>query len=220
YLVAMQTAADAGNSTSYPSALSLVESTANKLSTSGFGQFGKLQPAGGFNGCGVDLFATQENSNDGTTTTSGANSPLSLNPDVSNNIYSFDTVATFDVGPFVNMSAMPFIGDIPGVGKPARLTLSASRIIEHPESIADSGFGSQTGPPAGGSGPIGSMPNPGNPPPGGGGPGPTIIPPGAVTPPPGGVMPPTITPPAPPSTNPGPPQVYPPPGGGPTNIGK
>jgi len=215
YLVAGQTAISAGNSASYPSALDQVQSTANMLATSGFGQFARLQPVGGFNGCGVDLYTTQTSIASSNVATSGPNMPLSVDPDTTNNLYSYDTVATFDVGPFVDMSAMPFIGGIPGVGKPARLTFTASRNIEHPDALSGIG-GVGSGPPVGGGGP--TIPNPG--------PGPEVLPPGSG---PG-----TTTPNDPPAAEPGstpvrppgvvsaPPEVYPDPGGGggPTQTGQ
>ncbi|MCA9804612.1 MAG: hypothetical protein KC777_21730 [Cyanobacteria bacterium HKST-UBA02] len=223
YFVAGQTAISAGNAASYPSALDQVQSTANTLVSSGFGQFAKLQPVGGYNGCGVDLYTTQTSVNSSNVTTSGPNTPLAVNPDTSNNLYSYDTIATYDVGPFVNMSAMPFIGGIPGVGKPARLTFSASRNIEHPDALT--GIGSISNPPAGGSGPGGgggmTLPNPG------GGGGPTFGPPlggGGAT---GGGGTPNTGPGTPPSGDPGiiappvsePPPIKPDPGGGPTQAG-
>ncbi|MBK9142365.1 MAG: hypothetical protein IPM23_07715 [Candidatus Melainabacteria bacterium] len=183
YFVAGQTAISAGNAASYASALDQVQSTANTLTSSGFGQFARLQPVGGYNGCGVDLYTTQTSVTSSNVVTSEPNTPLAVNPDTSNNLYSYDTVATYDVGPFVNMGAMPFIGGIPGVGRPARLTFSASRNIEHPDGLT--GIGSVSNPPAGGSDPpsggIGvTTPNPG------GGGGPTVIPPGSGGGPTGG----------------------------------
>lgn len=224
YFVAGQTAISAGNAASYPSALDQVQSTANTLASSGFGQFAKLQPVGGYNGCGVDLYTTQTSVTSSNVTTSGPNTPLAVNPDTSNNLYSYDTVATYDVGPFVNMGAMPFIGGIPGVGKPARLTFNASRNIEHPDGLT--GIGSVSNPPAGGSGPSAGGGGMTTPNPGGGG-GPTVIPPGSGGGPTGGggstpngtpvPGPGPITPPAS-----GPPAVHPDPGGGggPTMAGQ
>ncbi|MGD9679910.1 MAG: hypothetical protein AB7W16_01890 [Candidatus Obscuribacterales bacterium] len=217
YFVAGQTAISAGNAASYPSALDQVQSTANTLVSSGFGQFAKLQPVGGYNGCGVDLYTTQTSVNSSNVTTSGPNTPLAVNPDTSNNLYSYDTVATYDVGPFVNMSAMPFIGGIPGVGKPARLTFSASRNIEHPDGLT--GIGSTVGGGGGPSGPPGGGGGLDRPDPGTGG-GPTFGPPaggGGTTG--GGGTPNTDPDPgiiAPPASEP--PTIKPDPGGGPTTA--
>lgn len=165
YLLAKESAGKAGNSTTYADALSAAESAAVQIASSGFGQFAKLKPVAGYNGSGIDLYVSDTNISSMSTNTYGPNNPPPIAVDTSTDVYTYDVRATFDMGPFVNMGEVPFVKDVPGVGKPARLSFLASSAAEHPEGIGTGvgpvagGGTSTTGPPGGGLGrPVTSPP--------------------------------------------------------------
>ncbi|HMX47778.1 MAG TPA: hypothetical protein PKC93_17600, partial [Candidatus Obscuribacter sp.] len=57
--LAQNSAVQASNSSTYAQALQEMSNSANQTKSSGIGQFAKLAPVGGFNGCGCDLFITE-----------------------------------------------------------------------------------------------------------------------------------------------------------------
>ena len=147
YLIAKQCATKAGDSATFGDALISAEAAAFDLYDGGFGKFANLVPVDGFNYSGMDLYITDTNINSNVSTRHGPNTPfvpVAVNPN--EHLYTYDAVCTYDVGPFMNLHAIPFIGDVPGVGVPARLTFTASRNIEHPEGLQQM-FASDSGPP-------------------------------------------------------------------------
>lgn len=136
YLIARQCAAKAGDSTTFGEALISSEAAAYDLWGGGFGAFANLVPIGGFNNSGVDIFIVDTNINTNVSRRYGPNTPFvtrTRNPD--EHLYAYEAVATYDVGPFMNLHSVPWIGDVPGVGRPARLSFRAARNIEHPEGL-------------------------------------------------------------------------------------
>lgn len=187
YLISKQCASKAAASATFPQALVASQDAANNLITGGFGKFANLTPIGGYNGSGVDIYITETNIATNVSTKNGPNTSLVSNPvDTNQYLYSYDAVVTCDVGPFMNMNGVPFIGSVPGIGVPARLTYTASENVEHPEDLtvgASGGGGPGTGP-GDSDGPPGTV-APGGP--GGGGPiGGGEIPTDGTVPPTGG----------------------------------
>jgi hypothetical protein len=136
YLMTVQCAGGAGASTTWTDALSAMDREAVIFANSGFGKFANLQPVGGHNGTGTDLYLIE--------TSLAANNVLAYGPNTggptplnsNNNVYEYQVRSTFDVGPFVNMSQMPWIGNVPGVGRPARLSFVAHRNCEFTDGLA------------------------------------------------------------------------------------
>lgn len=164
YLISKQCASKAGQSTTFQNALESATNAALELESGGFGKFAGLVPVGGFNNSGMDLYITDTNISTNQSTRYGPNTPSvppPSNPD--EHLYSYDAVVTFDVGPMVNLHSVPWIGNVPGVGVPARMSYTASSNVEHPEGllslVAETGGG--VGPSNGGpidGGPIGGPP--------------------------------------------------------------
>lgn len=147
YLIAKQCAAKAGDSPTFGEALVSSEAAAYDLWGGGFGSFANLVPIGGFNNSGVDLFIVDTNINTNVSRRFGPNTPFivrAANPD--DHLYAYEAVATYDVGPFMNLHSVPWIGEVPGVGRPARLSFRAARNIEHPEGLQQN-IESGSGPP-------------------------------------------------------------------------
>lgn len=141
YLLTVECAGRAGTAATFEDALTSMERTSNEISSSGFGRFGKLQPIAGYSGSGTNLFINVTRLNNGGTLVYGPNLPYAGIIDKSNRVYEYQVRSTFDVGPFVNLSLFPFIGDVPGVGKPARLSFVANRTVEFADGLAMGGNG-------------------------------------------------------------------------------
>lgn len=157
YIMAVECATKAGNATNFQDALASAQTSANSYAASGFGQFAKLTPVGGYNGSGMDLYVTDTNINTNVSTTNGPNTPfVSSAIDPSTYLYSYDAKVNYNVGPFMNMGAVPWIGGVPGIGVPAQLSFTVSRNVEHPETLiaggGGGGGGAGGGPMTGGTG--------------------------------------------------------------------
>lgn len=158
YLTAKQCASSAGSSQTFSDALSSSETTARTIAANGFGQFAKVQPVGGFNGSGMDLYTVNTDLNTLVSNVQGPNTPYVGIVDADRNTYEYQTVVTYDVGPFLNLSALPFVGGVPGVGSPARLSATAQ---SHVENLIGLNPGGGLNPNLGGGGPTFGRPNPG-----------------------------------------------------------
>lgn len=136
YLMTVQCAGGAGASTTWNDALSAMDREAVIFANSGFGKFANLQPVGGHNNTGTDLYLIETSLAGNNVLSYGPNTggPAALNSN--NNVYEYQVRSTFDVGPFVNMSQMPWIGNVPGVGRPARLSFVAHRNCEFTDDLA------------------------------------------------------------------------------------
>lgn len=158
YLTAKQCASSAGSSQTFNDALSSSETTARTIAANGFGQFAKVQPVGGFNGSGMDLYTVNTDLNTLVSNVQGPNTPYVGIVDADRNTYEYQTVVTYDVGPFLNLSSLPFVGGVPGVGSPARLSATAQ---SHVENLIGLNPGGGVNPNLGGGGPTFGRPNPG-----------------------------------------------------------
>ncbi|MBX9667840.1 MAG: hypothetical protein K2X93_09495 [Candidatus Obscuribacterales bacterium] len=135
YLCAKQCASRASTQNTFSEALAVVQTESDTFVQSGFGKFAKLVKNGGYNGSGVDLSVVSVDINSGTVTNHSKNVPLGslATPDTST--YEYKVEATYDVGPFMNLSNLPFIGSVPGLGLPATLTFNTTASAEFPEGL-------------------------------------------------------------------------------------
>ena len=132
-----QCAVQASNATSYQQALVEMKTQANTIAGSGIGQFAKLAPVGGFQGCGADLWLTETDINTKVVKQYGPNTGLTGGPaDPTNKIYEYTVRTSYNVGPFLNLASFPFIGDVPLVGKAVLVSTSSSRSEEHDDSLS------------------------------------------------------------------------------------
>ncbi|MGH9550549.1 MAG: hypothetical protein ACRD3W_14310, partial [Terriglobales bacterium] len=67
------------------------------------------------------------------------NTPVPPPIDTSTWVYECTATVKCTVGPLINLSFVPWIGLIPGLGKPAIICLSASRAAEYPRGLAGKG---------------------------------------------------------------------------------
>ncbi len=142
YFITTYSAIQAATQTNYDSALASATANCNQLMKSGFATWVKMQPVGGFAGSGMNLYVEERDTTDSTSRTVGPNTPVPAPIDTTKKVYEFTADCTYEVGPFVNMSAFPGLNQIPFLGRAARLHCSASRAAEHPEGLT--GYGTLT----------------------------------------------------------------------------
>jgi hypothetical protein len=154
FLITRNAAAAAATSSNYGTALTAVQNAVSTGLSSGLGQFSKLSANGGSTSAGWDLYIISTSLSGGANQVYGPDTPLLTAPDPSNFIYEYRVVSNFTVQPFVNMSAVPFIGSVPVVGSAIPFTSCAERAVEDPSGlgvgVVASG-GGDTGPAPGGS---------------------------------------------------------------------
>ena len=141
---ATQAAARAASATNFPDAVEAAMSENYGITYGGLGRFARLSPQGGLGGTGIDLYVHASNINNGQVKIYGPNAAVSDPIDSTANVYEYCARASFDVGPLVNLSFVPFVNQIPGVGRPFRLGYSAFRAAEFSDGL--SGTGSATSP--------------------------------------------------------------------------
>jgi hypothetical protein len=134
-MIAQQTATAAAASTSYSQGLTAMQTTANNLQATGFAKFAKLVPVGGFSSCGCDLYVARTDITSQAITSFGPNTPMPAPIDSTKYIYEYQVKATYQILPFVNMSGVPFIGAVPGLGAPASVQYAGSRAVEYPDGL-------------------------------------------------------------------------------------
>lgn len=135
-LLGTQCAVDAANASSYPDALTKVQTRANSIASSGMGRFAKMVPIGGFNGCGVNVFITETDINTKAVVEYGPNTKMTAAYDPSNKIYEYTIRTNFNIGPFMSLGAIPFIGGIPMIGVPTPVSTATHRAVEHSEALS------------------------------------------------------------------------------------
>ncbi len=135
-LLGTQCAVDAANASSYPDALSKVQSRANSIVTSPMGRFAKMAPIGGYLGCGVNVFIVETDINTNVVKEYGPNTKMTAAYDPTNKIYEYVIRTNFNIGPFMSLGAIPWIGGIPMIGVPTPVSTAAHRAVEHSEAIS------------------------------------------------------------------------------------
>lgn len=133
--IASQCVAKAGQATTYSAALSQAAQEAQRLQASGFATIGNLKPVGGFLDSGVNLYVHESEVNSTNTKTYGPNTVMTGPINTTKNVYQYAATFNCDVSPFASLSAVPFLKDIPGVGKPARMNYTARKTIEYPQGL-------------------------------------------------------------------------------------
>jgi len=131
-------AADAANSTTFEEALINVKKRSLSMLDSSLAKFAKIKPQGGYQGCGVDIFiATTKLSDPNAGQFYGPNSglPANVTANSATDIYEYTVRSSFDVGPLMDLSGVPLVGNLPLIGKPVNLSNQASRAAEHVDAL-------------------------------------------------------------------------------------
>lgn len=138
-MIGNQTVQAAANSSGYAQALSAMNICAVNLANSGFGKFAKLTANGGYNGSGADLYVIETKLTSNATTTHGPNVGVKTPIDPVANVYEYQVRVSYTIMPFINMSAIPLVNAIPGVGQPTVLNWHSHSNVEYPEGLVASG---------------------------------------------------------------------------------
>jgi len=137
-MIASQTVQAAANSSAASQALTSMQSAADKIRNSAFGKFAKLAPIGGFNGCGAELYVVRTDFKTNANTTYGPLTASSLVPapiDSNQFVYEYQVRVSYSVTPFINMSGIPFVSSVPGVGAPSNIQWAAHSQVEYPDGL-------------------------------------------------------------------------------------
>ena len=124
--------------TDYDASLAAIELESSRLNSSGFANFMHLHPRGGYHATGTDLFvyavdlARWSNHPCSSDQTRLCTPPI----DTSATIYEVQARETYDVGPFVSLASVPFLGDVPALGKPVQFTVNWNRTSEFPQGLS------------------------------------------------------------------------------------
>lgn len=136
YLAAKQAASRASTQSTFTEALNVVQQESAYFQSSGFGKFAKLSPIGGAGGSGIDLsVVATPYGGAGTATEYTVNTPIPVTADPDANTYEYKVRARFNVGPFMDLSSIPWIGSVPGLGPPAPMNFVATGSAEFPEGL-------------------------------------------------------------------------------------
>jgi hypothetical protein len=134
-LLAHESASRAANQRKYSDSLNGMEQTTMTFLTQGFAKFAKLKPVGGYVGMGTDLYVDAINFRNNKRMPFGPNTAVTPPVDVSNCVYECRVVAHYEVGPVLDLSFVPLLGMVPGIGKPVLFNFSASRAAEYPMGL-------------------------------------------------------------------------------------
>lgn len=134
-LAAFQGVKRASTAYSLDEAKQSVATEAANISNNPLGIFSHMQPVGGYNQAGADLYFEVTDIATKDTKVYGPNVGIPAPVDTKANIYECSSKVCFDVGPLLNMGAIPGLAAIPAVGAPARMTYDWKRSVEHPESL-------------------------------------------------------------------------------------
>lgn len=143
FLITNQAARQAASQPTFNDALAAMLNESGTLAQWGISRFAKLKPVGGYQGSGTDLYILATNYSTSQMTRIGPNKPVPPPVDSSTFVYEYCVPGTFDVGPMVDMSSVPFLGTVPGLGPPARICTTSDRVVEHPEGLGAVSTGSQ-----------------------------------------------------------------------------
>lgn len=66
-----------------------------------------------------------------------ASNPIDPPVNTGNSVYQYVVTGAYDVSPLFNFSVLPFLKDVPALGKPVPVTYISAATVEHPEGLKD-----------------------------------------------------------------------------------
>jgi len=135
FLATNDFAAKAATQPDYASALNSMASEAFQFQSNTLAQFVRMVPAGGYTGCGNDLYVLATNIGSGGVISSPPDQPLAQSINTTTALYELQVKSVYSVEPLVSLAALPLLGNVPGLGQAVTLTFSASRPVEHPGGL-------------------------------------------------------------------------------------
>jgi hypothetical protein len=137
YLAANQTASQVAVQQTYAKSLTTMQSELSDFLSNGFGAWLRMKPVAGYNRCGGNLSTIVTNFRQQGATTFGPNTPVPGPIDPTTYLYECSVQVTVQVPPLVNLSSLPFLAQVQGLGQPAVLTFVANRLSEHPYGLCN-----------------------------------------------------------------------------------
>ncbi|HEY9776799.1 MAG TPA: hypothetical protein V6C81_23755 [Planktothrix sp.] len=134
-LLADQSVARAASHQRYDTALSAMTSEAQGLLSTGFASFSKMKPIGGNRQTGADLYIVATNYKTNSIRWFEPDSPVTGPIDPSTYLYECTVKTHYQVGPTISFQGVPYLGNVPGLGKPFQLDFQASRPAEYPMGL-------------------------------------------------------------------------------------
>jgi hypothetical protein len=141
-MVSQSCAVDAANSATFNEALVNVKKRALSMVDSGLGKLAKLKPVGGYEHCGINLYiATTNVANPNRGQLYGPNLglPAGTAANAATDIYEYTVRSSFAVGPFMDLSHIPLVSNLPLVGQPATVEITTNRVAEHTDGLTAEG---------------------------------------------------------------------------------
>lgn len=138
-LLSHQAASRAAAQQNFSEALTYMQEDAMTFLASGFANLNKMRPSGGYQNCGLELYTVATDFHTKKVATFGPNTPLPRPPSVLDEVYEFRCNASYEVGPFISMSMIPGLAQVPGLGRSVVLTACANRALEHPDALSTNG---------------------------------------------------------------------------------
>ena len=132
YLATNDLVAKAATQSGYSGALNTMADEAYSFQANGLAHFVKMTPEGGYTGCGDDLYVVTTNIATGTVTSSAPDMPMTAPVNTAANMYELSVKSSYTLAPLVNLSSVPVLGSVPGLGQPVALSFTANRPVEHP----------------------------------------------------------------------------------------
>lgn len=137
-----QIATRASQQLTYADALSTMRSECSRLMSTGWANFLRLQPKAGYQKCGSDLYIESTQVAGSNIRLYGPNQPLPNAPNP-NYVYEYLASTSFQVKPFIPMSGVPFVAQVPALGQPVEIRWNAARAVEHVAGLSSANFGTQ-----------------------------------------------------------------------------
>lgn len=141
-VVTWQSVRQASVAYKYQDALDAMVLESRRILNGPFGKFAKLQPVGGYRGCGCDLYIKVTGTYNDAKYIFGPNTGP-VYGDAANYFYEVSTKAKYEVGPLIPMHFVAPIADVPGLGKPWTATIAWDRAVEN-KSMLESDQGRLT----------------------------------------------------------------------------
>lgn len=129
----------------FQDSLSSMQAQSADICNSGLGTFSRLKPVAGYGNSGSDLLLMVTDIFTSQVTTAPPNCQPSGPVDTTTNIYECAVVSTCEVGPVINLAGIPFVRDVPALGRPATIKARWVRAWEHPHASLTGGQGTFSG---------------------------------------------------------------------------
>ncbi|MBK8223483.1 MAG: hypothetical protein IPK73_20920 [Candidatus Obscuribacter sp.] len=136
WFIAFQSAAAASTQTDFTSSLSATEKKTSEFNGNGFTSMLKMTPLAGYRATGTDLFIDAVDFMDASKSqTIGPNIAVPPPIDLTNRFYQISAESSYEVKPFVDLHAVPFLSSVPALGIPITLSAKVKRCAEFPQGL-------------------------------------------------------------------------------------